>query len=466
MKWAVLIVIVFLFFSTLHAQPTEKSGNLLRIAFNSQNVDLSDTLGGWFQKTGFEYNSNSRFGNVFHFSNEVYFLSSFYYDDYFWPSSGTILESPALPTPIGLYGSTNAIDYIGPDLFQELQILPLKTGVWFLVGTTENLFLDSNKNIISKESLEIKVNHIPGMINQSYLVLTGEFEEVYLENYTYSLCNLNNSPFAEPIQNIEVALENGDEDDAILLLKIREINDSTFFVAANYNGYNNYSIERTNFRLAHFKDTTLTLLSNNFENENLTYWVSFENRIVGLRDGNLFGQTLNPNSLQFEKIDTLAKNVSNYSISVDRKFSTFTRNDSLFAFSLNNELLINSWSLEEICTQYTPMIDSPYVYIHQVTTVVGVEEENELPNEISLSQNYPNPFNPITTISLSIPNPQFTILKVYDILGREIRTLLNKPLQPGEYEIEFDGSTLTSGVYFYVLETGTERLRKKMILLK
>lgn len=107
--------------------------------------------------------------------------------------------------------------------------------------------------------------------------------------------------------------------------------------------------------------------------------------------------------------------------------------------------------------------------------IVSVEdEENNLPKEFTLSPNYPNPFNPSTKIKFSIPNvrdayyasPTNTLLSVYDILGREIKTLLNKPMQPGSYEVEFDGSNLPSGVYFYRLTSNEFSQTRKMLLIK
>jgi len=88
-----------------------------------------------------------------------------------------------------------------------------------------------------------------------------------------------------------------------------------------------------------------------------------------------------------------------------------------------------------------------------------------------LSQNYPNPFNPSTTIKFNIPNGisgfnSITTLKVYDILGKHVTTLLNDELPEGEYEITFDASGFSSGIYFYQLLTGENILTKKMILLK
>ncbi|MCF6270668.1 MAG: exo-alpha-sialidase [Melioribacteraceae bacterium] len=109
---------------------------------------------------------------------------------------------------------------------------------------------------------------------------------------------------------------------------------------------------------------------------------------------------------------------------------------------------------------------------------VGVNgnKGSQLPTEYSLSQNYPNPFNPSTTIKYTIPSVQTPLLggvggglvtlKVYDILGREVATLVNKQQKAGNYEVSFDASNLTSGVYFYRLHAGSFVESKKMILLK
>ncbi len=88
------------------------------------------------------------------------------------------------------------------------------------------------------------------------------------------------------------------------------------------------------------------------------------------------------------------------------------------------------------------------------------------PEKYSLNQNYPNPFNPVTTIKFSISKNEFVSLKVYDILGKEIATLVNQNANAGEYEVTFDATKLTSGVYFYKLTSGNFSDVKKMILVK
>ena len=94
------------------------------------------------------------------------------------------------------------------------------------------------------------------------------------------------------------------------------------------------------------------------------------------------------------------------------------------------------------------------------------EPNNANPNEFKLYQNYPNPFNPATIISFSIPGSEFVQLKIYDMLGTEINTLLNEYMQAGNYQIELDASNLPGGVYFYKIISGSFSDTKKMILLK
>ncbi len=98
--------------------------------------------------------------------------------------------------------------------------------------------------------------------------------------------------------------------------------------------------------------------------------------------------------------------------------------------------------------------------------VVSVENEEDLQTKFSLSQNYPNPFNPTTRIKYQVASIENVSLKVYDSLGREIKTLINKPMQPGEYEVEFDATGLPSGVYFYRLSSGSFSQTRKMLLIK
>jgi hypothetical protein len=94
------------------------------------------------------------------------------------------------------------------------------------------------------------------------------------------------------------------------------------------------------------------------------------------------------------------------------------------------------------------------------------DNESELPEEFSLEQNYPNPFNPITVISWQSPTNGHQTIKIYDVLGNEIATLLDEVKPAGYHSISFDGSKLSSGVYFYSVKSGDYFAVKKMTLIK
>ncbi|MBE0539154.1 MAG: T9SS type A sorting domain-containing protein [Ignavibacterium sp.] len=100
------------------------------------------------------------------------------------------------------------------------------------------------------------------------------------------------------------------------------------------------------------------------------------------------------------------------------------------------------------------------------TWITSADDENTLPNKFTLAQNYPNPFNPSTKISWQSPIGSWHTLKVYDVLGNEVVTLVNEYRDAGNYETEFNADKLSSGVYFYKLQAGSFVVTKKMMLLK
>jgi hypothetical protein len=130
----------------------------------------------------------------------------------------------------------------------------------------------------------------------------------------------------------------------------------------------------------------------------------------------------------------------------------------------------------------TTVILNPFANLNNINFTLNpywtgiTNQGNEIPTSYNLYQNYPNPFNPMTKIKFDVANnlsflrrqeSSLITIKIYDILGREIQTLVNEKLQPGSYEVTFDGSNLASGIYFYQLTINNEQLAvKKMLLIK
>ena len=117
------------------------------------------------------------------------------------------------------------------------------------------------------------------------------------------------------------------------------------------------------------------------------------------------------------------------------------------------------------------VVELPQLYGDEAQNALKkvMDENNEdisVVTDFSLEQNYPNPFNPSTSIKYSVPNAEFVTLKVYDILGNEVSTLVNEQKAPGSYEVRFNAGSLASGVYVYTIKAGNFTQTRKLMLMK
>jgi hypothetical protein len=155
-----------------------------------------------------------------------------------------------------------------------------------------------------------------------------------------------------------------------------------------------------------------------------------------------------------------------------------SRRSKHFALGYNGKVFVKDFGIYETYTGSGTAFYSEHLIgcvindvLYGDTNLVGVNIiSTEIPAKFSLSQNYPNPFNPNTKIRFDIPPSNgargMSQLIIYDILGREITTLVNEQLQPGTYEVEWDGTNYSSGVYFYKLITSEFSETRKMVLVK
>ena len=150
-------------------------------------------------------------------------------------------------------------------------------------------------------------------------------------------------------------------------------------------------------------------------------------------------------------------------------------------FNIDLAYISGNDSIKIIVDQYyqihhTQFLEKVLIYFGLEDPTNIIDDNADQPNTFYLHQNYPNPFNPSTRIQYAVSSPlrrsgseasrQFVVLKVYDVLGNEIATLVNKVKPTGSYEVEFDGTRLTSGIYFYRIISGSYSETKKMILLR
>jgi hypothetical protein len=186
----------------------------------------------------------------------------------------------------------------------------------------------------------------------------------------------------------------------------------------------------------------------------LKYGVTFDTL------GNVLDAKIFKDILSYQNI--LIASVATYSILISyddgNNWSDF--NDGLFTDWTFPALTIKDpyiWALRDFMGN---------AYYRPLANITEVENNNGTPSSYSLQQNYPNPFNPSTKIKYSVPQSSLVQIKIFDVLGNEIETLINEEKPAGTYELTWSAANLPSGVYFYQLRAGNFVQTKKMLLLK
>jgi hypothetical protein len=155
---------------------------------------------------------------------------------------------------------------------------------------------------------------------------------------------------------------------------------------------------------------------------------------------------------------------------------TDTNGDTMWTKTIGGSSTDQAWSVEQtydggyIITGWTESFGAggrDILLIKVAPDITAIDENPHVSlNDYQLLQNYPNPFNPSTTIEFTLPNSEFVELKVYNILGKEVSTLVSKRLNQGNHTYTFDGKNLASGVYIYKIQAGVFQQVRKMVYLK
>lgn len=168
-----------------------------------------------------------------------------------------------------------------------------------------------------------------------------------------------------------------------------------------------------------------------------------------------------------DKRDGISKIYYNVSTNAGATWGTDLKISTGNAECRNPSIIVSGSTVNTVWHDYRDGNFEIYYDKNPSGNAIGITNiSTEVPAKFSMSQNYPNPFNPVTKIKFDIPLQAFTKIAVYDITGKEVTELLGSKLNAGSYEVDFDGSSLSSGVYFYRIESGKVSDIKKMILVK
>jgi hypothetical protein len=241
--------------------------------------------------------------------------------------------------------------------------------------------------------------------------------------------------------------------DGLINIKIENGNVNSYFARREYNSITAISIDSS------FLNPNIIDLDIDWYRGNLIRYIAIANleysgfTITELPLNEAFSSYYNDELANLNNIDSL--------------YSIVDPSKSLILNFSNNSSKSSSTFIKDYILEVNGRIGS---YLNNNTKIIKSLVNNSSNNLINyknkLNNNYPNPFNPITKINYSIKKQGLVTLKIYDILGREIKCLVNEIKNPGEYLVEFNGSYFSSGVYFYRLETNGFSDIKRMILIK
>jgi len=454
-------ILLFLFsYDIVISQVTEEKGNLLRINFNNPTIDLSDTLWHWFSIKD-EYNTSyTKCEKVFKIDSTEYLYASNYYHHEMFPGFGSTTKylyniKTKEEKLVRAFG--HPIDVIiEPYMLSGDRLYQDSDGMWILNGVYGNVFVNHDDSLFYcyPDSMKIKLTYIIGKVDdQDFIAVRKDSIE---PKYDYYLSNLSQLPDIELKEQVMIDYSNFDEE---VPLKIVQLKDSLYLLNTEASSYLYLAV------CSHNRLKLEKILGNNFYSD--LYLEDYKIYYMDYLTHSFIQEEFNFNSMAFEKSEALYENISNY-CTFDNQYLVLLCNDSLKIYDYKNLLMINHYDLSGIKHTDEIMLCTPNVYLHQISEITNINDEVTVPRDINLSQNYPNPFNPTTTINYELPKASHVELKIYDILGREIKTLVDEYQQPGVYNSVFNtqNSFLSSGVYFYKLKADTYLEVKKMLLLK
>ena len=271
--------------------------------------------------------------------------------------------------------------------------------------------------------------------------------------YDFYLLDLSNSPAFDTTNAEKIYF-----DYPVAPYDIIPVSDSLYIAGADSIPYGGYGIY-----LFQLENNTFHFVKKFFNGID-QYW-TYRNGSLFLYDYHeLVKYEYNPADTSFIN-ETVIVSGGGLTINDNFTFTTQFSGDSLRIYNINTGQLINTIDISNLDSPRDPVIDSPYVYLHQKTFVTDVKDEPGKPLNYSL-QVYPNPFNPAANVVYTIPERGLVKIKLFDVLGREVKEIFNGEAEAGNHTLVINGTDLSSGVYFvrFVSKNFTET--QKVLLLK
>jgi len=447
-----IIVILIISSVSILAQYSATQGNLIRIPIDATQIDPADTIGSWINYHNSWGDGFTRYKEII-YNPQTTFFEKFKQDDYtnFGLITELILEDFTNQTSDS-YGSwPGYYDITEPYVILNTYPYRIENGTWLMNGVYNMAFLsdDDKITILPKENYHDLV-FICTKINDKHLTVFRK--NTTLPEYDFYLLDLSGSPdfdttVAERMYfNIPAAP-----------YKMRNLSGSLYIAGIDsmlemYPGLCLFNLQGNTFQ---YVKTFFEGIKEKWE---------FRNDHLFFYDGtHLYRYEYNPADTSFINETLIATGVvySNRNFSISVQYSP----DSLFIFDDDNAQKINTIDISSLWNPFPTIVDSPYIYIHQTTFITDVKDKPFEPLTYQL-QVYPNPFNPATNIVYSIPYRSRVEIKLYNVLGREIRNIYFGEAEAGDHQLTLDGSDLASGIYFISLRAQEYFKTQKIVLLK
>ncbi|HEX2865406.1 MAG TPA: T9SS type A sorting domain-containing protein [Ignavibacteriales bacterium] len=476
-----MLSVFFLIAGTTAAQTTDSAsyyGNLLRIPMLADTVSPSDTLGSWEDLKYWDYGHPGRqysfyYGHLSLQDREYLLKQKEWYMFYSYMESyggENILETEGEKEGRGFSLTDVAMGDVQPPLQVEVtEVTRTPSGCWLINGSLGNAFLGSNDSLYRfpgpfnrqySQAMEENLIFILGQVGDRYLgaFITDNYNPWY-NGPEYRLMDLSNSPHITEYSPAIKFYGLPDPDNyrwpglRISLL----YND--LYIAGN--AIFRFADTSFNYVKPLIFSTDETQISSGLSGKKFYNWEGI----------NLCSYDLKLSDTTFvnRKVLMQVPSPGDHLLGIDRDFRYIAKidGDTLRIFDIKKESYINAISIKGVNRPMRPIVDSPYVYLHQTTRkVTDVKDEKiQAAKSYTLSA-YPNPFNPVTTLEFNIPAAGKVELKVYDILGKEVTTLVNEERKAGNYKVQFNASSLPSGIYLCRMSSGKYNVVKKIALLK